>query len=124
MVSVDGMYEFLKLLKKKRKCIEALEQEIFFSLTLPSLHCESFAVYQNKQIGGSGYRPGEKGLVALAFVDQRRAMKAISTAHVVAGLNVHSQASRNDDWIYGRPARMRDVVADLLLIDAVRAEAM
>lgn len=49
-------------------------------------------------------------------------MKAVCAALGVARSNVHLQAVRTDDWIDGRTARVRDPVADLMLIDAVRAE--
>ena len=49
-------------------------------------------------------------------------MKAVCTALGVARSNVHLQAVRADDWIDGRTARVRDPVADLMLIDAVRVE--
>ena len=49
-------------------------------------------------------------------------MKAVCAALGVARSNVHLQAMRADDWIDGRTARVRDPVADLILIDAVRAE--
>lgn len=49
-------------------------------------------------------------------------MKAVCAALGVAGSNVHLQAARADDWIDGRTARVRDPDADLMLIDAVRAE--
>lgn len=49
-------------------------------------------------------------------------MKAVCAALGVARSNVHLQAVRADDWIDGRTARVRDPDADLILIDAVRAE--
>ena len=49
-------------------------------------------------------------------------MKAVCAAFGVARSNVHLQAMRADDWIDGRMAPVRDPVADLMLIDAVRAE--
>ena len=49
-------------------------------------------------------------------------MKAVCAALGVARSNVHLQAVRADDWIDGSMAPVRDPVADLMLIDAVRAE--
>jgi putative transposase len=49
-------------------------------------------------------------------------MKAVCAALGVARSNVHLQAMRANDWIDGRTARVRDPDADLMLIDAVRAE--
>ena len=43
-------------------------------------------------------------------------MKAVCAALGVARSNVHLQAMRADDWIDGRTARVRDPVADLMLI--------
>ena len=51
-------------------------------------------------------------------------MKAVCAALGVARSNVHLQAMRADDWIDGRTARVRDPVADSMLIDAVRAEVV
>lgn len=40
----------------------------------------------------------------------------------MARSNVHLKADRSDGWIEGRTAWLRDPVADMMLIDAVRAE--
>ena len=49
-------------------------------------------------------------------------MKAVCTVLGVARSSVHSQAMRISKWVDGRTARVRDPAADLMLIDAVRAE--
>lgn len=49
-------------------------------------------------------------------------MKTVCAALGVARSNVHLQAMRASDWVDGRSARVRDPGADLMLIDAVRAE--
>ena len=49
-------------------------------------------------------------------------MKTVCDTLGVARSNVHLQAMRTADWIDGCTARVRDPVADLMLIDAVRAE--
>ena len=49
-------------------------------------------------------------------------MKAVCAALGVARSNVYLQVMRTDDRIDGRTARVRDPVADLMLIDSVRAE--
>ena len=40
----------------------------------------------------------------------------------MARSDVHLQAARSDDWINGRTPPMRDHVADMMLVNAVRAE--
>jgi putative transposase len=49
-------------------------------------------------------------------------MKAVCAALGVARSNVYLQSARTNGWIDGRTARVRDPVADMMLIDAVRAE--
>ena len=60
--------------------------------------------------------------IALALVDQGGALKAVCAALGVARSNVHLQARRADDWIDGRTARLRDLMANQMLIDAVLSE--
>ena len=49
-------------------------------------------------------------------------MKPVCDVLGVARSNVHLQAVRSQDWVDGRTARVRDPAADLMLVDAVRAE--
>ncbi len=51
-------------------------------------------------------------------------MKTVCDALDVARSNVHLQTTRTAEWIDGRTARVPDPVADLMLVDAVRAEVI